>query len=120
MVKLFACHVSHNPYKETDIIEIPENIFQVDGYDIRSRLLEGVMFNVTFDPSTEKVTHVEVDEEYEDYFSDFNAPEIYGDVEHYANQILKTGDEVDVPQSIRTKYKIGENKLRNVSYIKKM
>lgn len=34
MAKLFCSKISHNPYKEEMVTEIPERVFEIDGYQI--------------------------------------------------------------------------------------
>lgn len=102
MAKLFCSKVSHNPYKEEMLTEITEKVFQVDGYSVGDRLLEGVLFDVYFDG--DKVTKVKVDESCEDYYNDLNTKKWNKAVKEHAEDILSEGDEVDVPDFIKAKY----------------
>lgn len=114
-MKLYCSRVEYNPkYKEDLITEIPENVFQIDGYSIAERQLEGMKFNIYFEG--DKVTKVEIpDIHSKAYFEEtFNSEKFYKKVEKYGNDILETGDEVDVPQFIKDKYYI--NGI-SVSYI---
>lgn len=112
MAKLYCSKVSHNPYKEEMITEITEKVFEVDGYSIADRLLEGVLFNVYFENG--KVINVVVNERQKEYFSQFNTRKFLKKVKDYAQSILDEGDEVDVPNFIKDKYY--KNGI-NVSYI---
>ena len=116
MKKLYAAKAGNaqNNYQESDIVEIVESTFLIDGYQVGDRLLEDVGFEVSFDPKTEKVTNIEVEKDAEDYFSDLNTKKWLKEIKDYANRILETGDEVDIPSNLKNKYyKNG----RNVSYI---
>lgn len=114
MIKLFCAKVSHKPYKLEMVIEIPEKIFEIDGYEVAERLLEGIPFNVYFDNN--QITKVEIsDKDDKDYFEDnFNSKRWYEEVKKYAKSILKEGDEVEVPKFIKDKY--FKNGI-NVAYI---
>ena len=46
--KLYCCKVSHKPYKEEMLTEITERVFELDGYRVAERLLEGIPFNIYF------------------------------------------------------------------------
>ncbi len=103
MAKLFCSKVSHNPFKEEMVTEITESVFEIDGYQVGDRLLEGILFFVYFDDSG--VTKVTVNEKSRSYFEDnFNSKKFYSMVEKCANEILEEGDEVDVPSFIKEKY----------------
>lgn len=104
MRKLLCSKVSHNPYSEEMITEITEKVFEIDGYQVAERLLEGIPFLIYFDDNG--VTKVTInDKSVRDYFEDnFNSKKWYSDVEKYAKSILSTGDEVDVPKFIKDKY----------------
>ncbi len=104
MAKLFCSKVSHNPFKEEMVTEITEKVFQVDGYSIAERLLEGILFDIHFDGT--QVTSIKIDnEQMRKYFtSNFNKDEWYGKLKEYAENILIEGDEVDVPKYIKDIY----------------
>lgn len=111
-MKLYACKVEHKPYRETNEIEITENIFVVDGYSFGDRLLDGVLFEVEF--KDDKVTNVKVEEASEDYFDDLNTVKWLKIAKDYAQRVLDDGDEVDIPDYLKKKYYIN----RNVAYLK--
>jgi hypothetical protein len=114
MSKLYCSRISHNPYKEDMTTEITERVFQIDGYQIADRLLEGLIFDIHFDDNG--VTDVVITNEHSrKYFeSNFNSKKFYNLAKEYAQSILDEGDEVDVPKYIKDKYyKNGVN----VSYI---
>ncbi len=116
MKKLYAAKAGNaqNNYQESNVIEIIESTFLIDGYSVGDRLLEDVGFEVSFSPKTEKVTKVVVEKDSEDYFEDLNTKKWIKEVKDYASRILETGDEVDIPLHLKNKYyKNG----RNVSYI---
>lgn len=105
MTKLMCSKVTHNPYKEEFVTEIPERIFEIDGYQIDGRILEGIKFEVTFGEDG-VVTNVTItDQQEKEYFEDkFNAPKIYPKVKKYAERIIQEGDEVEIPQHLEDKY----------------
>ena len=104
MAKLMCSKVSHNPYKEEMVTEIPEKAFYVDGYNIAERLLEGIPFTVYFDDSGVKEVKIENDY-YRDYFEgNFNTKRWYKEVELYAQDIIEEGDEVSLPGWLEEKY----------------
>ena len=111
-MKLYASKIEHNPYRESNIIEITEKIFVIDGYCFGDRLLEGVLFEVEF--KDDKVTNVKVEEASEDYFDDLNTVKWLKIAKDYAQSILDSGDEVDIPDSLKKKYYVD----RNVAYLK--
>lgn len=115
MAKLFCSKVSHNPYKEEMVTEITEKVFEIDGYQIAERLLEGIPFLVYFDDSG--VVDVMIkDGYYKKYFEDnFNSKNWYSKVKESAEDILEEGDEVNVPSFIKDKY--FKNGI-NVAFIK--
>jgi hypothetical protein len=114
MNKLYCCRVtSYNPYTESDIKEITESTFVIDGYHIADRLLEGVEFFVTFNDT--KVTNVEVNPKHASYFSQFNEKMFMDKVKNYAAKRIE-GDEVDIPEFLKKKYYIG-NRDEWASYI---
>src|SRR5574343_1710582 len=116
MVKLYCSRVKHNPYREDMITEIPEKQFLVYGYDIADRLLEDLDFVVTFDPNG-NITDIGYQDDYDkNYFeSNFNTQRYLELVRRDAESILETGDEVDIPRDLKTKYFRGGI---NVAYIK--
>lgn len=77
MAKLMCCKISHNPYKEEFVTEIPERVFEIDGYQVADRMLEGVIFEVTFDDSG--VTDVKLpNDQTKSWFEDnFNSKKFY-------------------------------------------
>lgn len=103
-MKLYCMKVSHNPYKEEFVTEILEKVFQIDGYSVAERLLEGIPFDVYF--SDNGITKIEIADDYSrKYFEDnFNSQRWYQKVKEYAEDILSEGDEVDVPKFIEQKY----------------
>lgn len=115
MSKLYCSRVSNqSPYNEDMITEITEKVFQIDGYHIADRLLEGVLFDIHFDDNG--VTDVVItSENSRKYFeSNFNTKKFYDLAKKYAKSILDKGDEVDIPNYIKDKYYKGGI---NVSYI---
>lgn len=112
MARLFCSRVSHNPFKEDMVTEIPEKVFEIDGYQVADRMLEGVMFEVKFDDTG--VVDVKVDPKSEDYFNNFNTKKFYDMVKATAQDILDEGDEVDIPSWLKQKY--FKNGI-NVAYI---
>lgn len=91
-----------NNYKESNITEIPENIFSINGYSVGDRLLEDVYFDIKV--KNGKVESVECREGDMDYFEELNMELWIGRIKKYAEEILISGDEVDVPDSIKKKY----------------
>lgn len=113
MAKLFCSRVSHNPFKEDMVTEIPEQVFEIDGYQIADRMLEGVLFEVKFDDTG--VIDVKVNEKQKKYFEDnFNTRRFYDMVKATAQDVLDEGDEVDIPDWLKQKY--FKNGI-NVAYI---
>jgi hypothetical protein len=111
--KLYCSKVSHNPYKEEMITEITEKVFELDGYQIEESLLEGIPFTIYF--NNDGVTDVKIEVAYyKNYFEDNFNTRWYQKVKEYAQNIIKSGDEVDVPQFIKDKY--FKNGI-NVAYI---
>lgn len=94
-------------YKEDGSeVEIPEKKFAVDGYHFGGRLLEDVMFDVTFDEA-DKIVKVETRKEDEHYLSGLNVEKWKESAKHYAQRILdQGGDEVDMSPDIMEKYNI--------------
>jgi hypothetical protein len=104
MRKLYGSFVDvKNNYKESNITEIPENIFSINGYSVGDRLLEDVMFDIQIVNGT--INSVSCRKEDLDYFEDLNQSKWLEAVRKYANRILESGDEVDVPDYIKKKYK---------------
>ena len=113
-VKLMCCKVSQNPHREEMFTEIPEKVFEIDGYQVADTILEGIPFLIYFDDNG-NITNVTVDDGYKKQFEDtYNSTKWYEVVKKYATKILETGDEVDVPDFIKYKYFI--NGI-NVAYI---
>ena len=114
--RLYCSKVSLNPHKEELITEITEKVFQVDGYEVAERLLEGIKFDVYFDNN--KVTKVEIGDAHDkSYFEKtYNTNTWYTAVIEYAQRIINTGDEVEVPKFIKDKYY--KNGI-NISFITK-
>lgn len=115
MAKLFCSRVSHSPsYKEDIVTEIPERVFEIDGYQIADRMLEGILFEVKFDDSG--VVDVSIrNNRLKSYFEDnFNSKRFYHDVKAVAQDILDSGDEVEIPTWLKDKYY--KNGI-NVAYI---
>jgi hypothetical protein len=88
-------------YCPTDKKVIPYGLF--DGYSVGDRLLEGVLFRVSFD--AEDKTHVIIDTAHADYFEQFNAEMWYKEVREH---IDADGDILECPNchddaEIRTK-----------------
>lgn len=103
MAKLFCSKVSHNPYKEEMITEITEKVFQIDGYSVAGKQIEGILFDIHFDDSQVTSIKITSDSDREYFESTFNKDTWYNKVKDYAEEILK-GDEVDVPKYIKDKY----------------
>lgn len=103
-VKLFVSRVQHNPYREDMVTEVPEKVFQIDGYSVADRMLEGVLFDVYFNGNGD-ILKVEIsDNRVKTWFEDnFNATKWYNVIKTYAEGVLE-GDEVDVPNFIKDKY----------------
>ena len=103
-MKLYCSKLSHNPYKEEMITEIREKVFEIDGYQVGGRLLEGVLFNVYFDD--DQVIAVSVDDPHSrKYLENLNSKKWYQVIWDEAQGILDSGgDEVDVPDFIKQKY----------------
>lgn len=102
-MKLY-CGKFDNKGNESNITEIPESIFLINGYQVGDRLLEDVIFEIKFDPETDEVISVEVEKRSKDYFEELNTTLWLKRVREAAENILETGDEVDVPKSIKNKY----------------
>ena len=103
MAKLFCSKISQNPYKEENITEILEKVFEIDGYQIADRMLEGVLFEVKFDDSG--VTEVNVNDKQKKYFEDnFNTKKFYEMVKSSAKDIIDEGDEDNIPSWLKQKY----------------
>lgn len=83
-------------------VRITENKFQIDGYSVGDRLLEGVLFDVVFQNKT--VVSVNVQEDCESYFENLNTTKWLRAIKEYAERTLQTGDEVDLSQDILEKY----------------
>lgn len=111
-MKLYASKVTHNPYKEENVVEITERRFLIDGYSFGDRLLEGVHFEIEFDKSG-KVINVSVEKSAKPYFENLNKEKWLKEAKKEAEFILSTGDEVDIPQDLKKKYFVN----RNVSFI---
>jgi hypothetical protein len=105
-VKLMCSRVVTKPsYKEDMITEIPERRFEIDGYHIGDRLLEGVKFDVEFDASGEVLDVMVIDDTQRNYLEEkLNSKKWYHEAKLYAEGILSTGDEVNIPQSLKRKY----------------
>jgi hypothetical protein len=85
------------------ITEIPERVFIVNGYSIADRLLEDILFYVSFDDNG--VTNITLDKCQKEYFeSNFNSKKFYKSVKSYAESILEEGDEVSIPLYLEDKY----------------
>lgn len=87
------------------ITEITEKQFLIDGYQVADGLLEGVMFEITFD-SDGSITNIQVEEDSKDYFEQFNQDKFYQMVREKAEKILQKGDEVNISQHLKDKYYI--------------
>jgi hypothetical protein len=110
-MKLYGVYISQD-FKQSDEIEIPEKVFLINGYNFGDRLLEDVYFEVKFKGN--KVLSVKVEKDSKDYFSELNQKKWLKEAKEYAESVLKTGDEVEVPEYIRAKYP-----KQNVFYIAK-
>jgi hypothetical protein len=104
-VKLIVGKVEHNPYKETNVVEVEEKEFQIDGYYVADRILEGVLFNIKFDENGE-ILNVQVDKGSESYFENLNKEKFLEMIENRAKDILSEGDEVDLPYHLKKKYMV--------------
>lgn len=99
MVKLYTqLRDSNSP-----MVEVTENTFQIDGYEVGDRVLEDVMFDVTF--KNGKVTKVTVEPSAADYFEGLNTKMWLKEVKNTAQHILDDGgDEVYLSATLRRKY----------------
>ena len=86
-------------------IEITERTFQIDGYNIADRMLEDVMFNVTFDIGGE-IINVAVDESSKEYFDQFNQEKFLKMVKKEALINIKGSEEVNISTDMLQKYNI--------------
>lgn len=102
-VKLVCGKYDIKTSTESNVIDIPEKEFLIDGCSVADRLLEGVLFKVKFD-SSGSVLDVEVDADSKEYFEQFNTKEFYLKIKKYAKEILAEGDEVDLPEYLKNKY----------------
>lgn len=103
--KLICLRVITNPHKEDMITDIPEKTFIIDGYNIADRMLEGVLFSVQFDENGKVVKVFIEDEHTKTWFEDnYNSKKFYDKAKKYAERVLATGDEVDIPGSLKKKY----------------
>lgn len=101
MAKLYCGKISHNPYLEEFVTEIPERVFQIDGYRIGERLLEGIRFNIYFDDNGIVDIKIENDQK---YFDSLNSKKWMDYLTSLVLDILDEGDEIEVPDFIRKKY----------------
>jgi hypothetical protein len=101
MRKLIGLHVD-KAGNETNITDIPENEFSINGYEVGDRLLEDVMFDIKITNGV--ISSVTCRRDCLDYFEDLNQSKWLEEVRKYAARILITGDEVDVPPYIKNKY----------------
>ena len=88
-----------------DAVEITERTFQIDGYNIADRLLEGVMFDVTFDENG-KVLNISVEDEAKEYFEQMNQKKFLKEVKEDAEYTIIEEDEVIISSVIKEKYGI--------------
>ena len=88
----------------TNDIRIPENIFLINGYSVGDRMLEDVMFEITF--KDKEVLNVDVEESSRGYFEDLNTTKWLNAVKNHAQSILDDGDEVELPSRIQEKYNV--------------
>jgi hypothetical protein len=95
-------------------VEVTENQFLIDGYDIRGRQMEGVMFKITFNPETNKVILVENESNDENYLSDFNKEKLFKEISEYAEELL-TSDEDGIILSDELKEKYYHPKFGGVA-----
>ena len=95
----------------TNDILIPENIFLVNGYSVGGRVLEDVMFEITF--KNKEVLYVEVEGNSSDYFEGLNTTRWLTAIRNHAQGILKYGDEVDLPERIMEKYNVESGFISN-------
>lgn len=103
MAKLYCGKISHNPYLEEFVTEIPERVFQIDGYRIGERLLEGVLFDIYFDDNGIVDIKIENDSD-QKYFDGLNTKKWIDYLKEVVIDILDEGDEIEVPDFIRKKY----------------
>lgn len=89
---------------EEDVIEITEKTFLIDGYEIADRLLEGVMFEVSFD--LDKITNVNVQPEFKYYFDDLNTKKWLTAVRKDAERKLKNGGDITLSNELIQKYNL--------------
>lgn len=102
-VKVLCSKVTHNPYVETLVTEINERVFTIVGYEVGDRLLEDVLFDISFNEDG-SIIDVVVQPDSKDYFEDLNTKKWYKEVRKRAEEILLTGDEVEIPNIIKNKY----------------
>ncbi len=102
-VKLLCSKVEHNPYVETLITEITERVFTIDGYAVGDRLLEDVLFDISFKEDG-SIIDVVVQQDSKDYFDSLNTTKWYKEIRKYAEITLSTGDEVEIPNNLKKKY----------------
>lgn len=101
MLKLYG----YRDLVEDYLIEIPESVFQIDGYNFADRLLEDIMFNVTFKDT--KVLNVEVDINSKKRFENFDTQFWLKRAEEHAQWILNLGhDEVLLSDELMKKYDV--------------
>jgi hypothetical protein len=104
MAKLFCAKVSHNPYKEEMITEIPERAILIDGYEVGERLLEGILFTVYFNDSGVTGVKIENDSQRNYFESNLNSRKWYREVKNYVEEWILEGDEVSIPAWLEKKY----------------
>ena len=103
MAKLYCGKISHNPYLEEFVTEITERVFQIDGYRIGERLLEGIIFDIYFYSSG--IVDIKIENDYQKrYFNSLNNEKWTNHLKDIVSDILEEGDEVEVPDFIRKKY----------------
>lgn len=84
-------------------VEIIESEFAVDGYSVADRLLEGLIFHITFDDK--EVTDVRITKSQQLTFDDFNTTKWLNEVKKYAQRILDKGETEEVMLSFKLKAK---------------
>lgn len=89
-----------------DIVLIPENEFEIDGYQVADRLLESVIFKIVV---TENDLTIEPSKKSDkDYFEQFNKEHWLKKIKELAIRQIKN-DIVTIPKYLQKKYKVAED-----------
>lgn len=102
-MKLYCGKYNTKTYEFSEVVEITEGIFLINGYDFGDRILEDVMFEVTFKDT--EIISIKVEEDSESYFETLNTKMYLKSAKKYAQHYLDgLGDEVDIPERLQKKY----------------